>query len=98
MEVPDTLRRKMDLYRTHGRVVRENEELFTPIGWQQVLHGQGVRPAGYNSLVDLMEEKELRNILGDIERVIGKCVNVMPTHKEFIEAVARAGQPNTARR
>jgi tryptophan halogenase len=98
MEVPDTLRRKIDLYRTHGRVVRENEELFTPIGWQQVLHGQGVRPAGYNPLVDLLEEKELRNILGDIERVIGKCVDVMPTHKEFIEAVARAAPPNTARR
>jgi tryptophan halogenase len=98
MEVPDTLRRKIDLYRTHGRVVRENEELFTPIGWQQVLHGQGVRPAGYNPLVDLLEEKELRNILGDIERVIGKCVGVMPTHKEFIEAVARAAPPSTARR
>jgi tryptophan halogenase len=81
----------MDLYKAHGRVVRENEELFTPIGWQQVLHGQGVRAAGYNPLVDLMGDKELRGILGDIERVIGKCVNVMPTHKQFIEAVAKAG-------
>jgi hypothetical protein len=81
MAVPDTLRRKIDLYKAHGRVVRENEELFTPIGWQQVLHGQGVRPGGYHPLVDLMEEKELRDMLGDIERVIGKCVNVMPTHE-----------------
>jgi tryptophan halogenase len=57
-----------------------------------------VRPAGYNPLVDLMGDKELRGMLGDIERVIGKCVDVMPTHKQFIEAVAKAGPPGTARR
>jgi tryptophan halogenase len=46
----------------------------------------------------MMGDKELRGMLGDIERVIGKCVDVMPTHKQFIEAVAKAGPPGTARR
>ena len=87
MDIPATLRRKLDLYRGHGRVVRENEELFTPIGWQQVLHGQGVRAGGYNPLVDLLDEKELADFLGNIERVVGKCVNVMPSHNDFIAAI-----------
>jgi len=87
MDVPDTLRRKLNLYKGHGRVVRENEELFTPIGWQQVLHGQGVRAGGYNPLVDLLDEKELGEFLGNIERVVGKCVNVMPSHNDFIAAI-----------
>jgi tryptophan halogenase len=43
MDIPDTLRRKLDLYKTHGRVIRDNNELFAEVGWQQVLHGQGVR-------------------------------------------------------
>jgi tryptophan halogenase len=30
-------------------------------------------------------------MLGNIERVIGKCVDVMPTHDEFIQAVIAAG-------
>ncbi len=87
MEIPASLRRKLDLYKGHGRVVRENEELFTPIGWQQVLHGQGVRAGGYNPLVDLLDEKELADFLGNIERVVGKCVDVMPSHNEFIAAI-----------
>jgi tryptophan halogenase len=90
MEIPETLRRKLELYKAHGRVVRENEELFTPIGWQQVMHGQGVKAAGYNPLVDLLIEKELADFLGNIGNVVGKCVNVMPTHKDFIAAIVAA--------
>ena len=90
MEIPETLRRKLDLYKAHGRVVRENNELFTEIGWQQVLHGQGVQAQGYNPLADLLDGRELNEFLGNIERVVGKCVGVMPTHKEFIAAIAAA--------
>jgi tryptophan halogenase len=92
MEVPETLRRKIDLYRSHGRVVRENNELFTEIGWQQVLHGQGIRPRAAHPLAGTMEERELGEFLGNIERVVGKCVDVMPSHKDFIAAIARAGK------
>jgi tryptophan halogenase len=94
MDIPETLRRKLDLYKAHGRVVRENNELFTEIGWQQVMHGQGVQAAGYNPLVDLLDGRELAEFLGNIERVVGKCVNVMPSHKEFIAAIAAAKGPN----
>jgi tryptophan halogenase len=90
MPIPDTLRRKLELYKAHGRVVRENNELFTEIGWQQVLHGQGVQAQGYNPLADLLDGRELNEFLGNIERVVGKCVGVMPTHKEFIAAIAAA--------
>ncbi|MGJ7914452.1 tryptophan halogenase family protein [Massilia sp. LXY-6] len=98
MEIPDTLRRKLDLYRSHGRVIRENNELFAEVGWQQVLHGQGVRAQGHHPLAGLLDDRELQAFLGNIEEVIGKCVNVMPSHKDFIAAVVAAGQPGTARR
>jgi tryptophan halogenase len=92
MDVPDTLQRKLDLYRAHGRVVRENNELFADVGWQQVLHGQGVQARGHHPLADLLSEQELRGFLGDIENVVGKCVDYMPSHKEFIEAIVKAGK------
>jgi len=91
MEVPASLQRKLDLYKAHGRVVRENNELFTEIGWQQVLHGQGVRAQGHNPLADLLGDKELADFLANIERVVGKCVDVMPAHKDFVAAVVAAG-------
>jgi tryptophan halogenase len=92
MAIPETLQRKLDLYAAHGRVVRENNELFTPIGWQQVLHGQGLRPRRANPLADLLDGRELVDFLRNIEQVVGKCVNVMPTHREFIAAIVAAGR------
>jgi tryptophan halogenase len=98
MDIPDTLRHKLDLYKTRGRVIRENNELFAEVGWQQVLHGQGVRAEGHHPLAGLLDEKELLGFLGNIEEVIGKCVSVMPSHKEFIDAIVAAGRPGTPRR
>jgi tryptophan halogenase len=86
MEVPATLKAKMDLFQSRGRIVRENNELFSEVGWLQVMHGQGLRPQSYNPLVDLMGEQEILNYLGEIEDVIQKCADYMPTHVDFIKA------------
>jgi tryptophan halogenase len=84
MEVPPSLTRRMDLYRSHGRIFREASELFTEVGWLQVMHGQGLRPTGYNALVDVYTEAQIAEFLAGIDEVIGKCVDVMPRHAEFI--------------
>jgi tryptophan halogenase len=86
MEVPDTLREKMDLYRSRGRIVRIDNELFAEVGWLQVLHGQRVRAEGYHPLADLLSEGEIGEYLGDIASVINQCVNQMPSHAAYIAA------------
>jgi tryptophan halogenase len=86
MEIPDTLRAKMDLWRSRGRIVRVDNELFAEVGWLQVLHGQRVPVAGHHPMADLMDEQEITDYLGDIASVIGKCVDQMPTHEAFIKA------------
>jgi tryptophan halogenase len=91
MPIPDTLRRKMDLWQGHGRLVRDDNELFAEVGWLQVLHGQGIEAGGYHPLVDLLSDAEVAEYLAQIRGVVGKCVDVMPTHKEFIAAVVAAG-------
>lgn len=84
MAVPESLTQRMALYRRHGRIFREGLELFTPVGWLQVMHGQGLKPEGYHPLVDVYGEQEVLDFLQSIESVIGKCVDVMPTHAEYI--------------
>jgi tryptophan halogenase len=91
MAVPATLRRKMDLWQGRGRLVRDDNELFTEVGWLQVLHGQGIAAAGYHPLVDLLREDEVAAYLAQIAGVVAKCVAVMPTHQAFIAAVAATG-------
>lgn len=84
MEIPSTLQKKIDLYQGNGRIFRENNELFAEYSWLQVMHGQGIRPNSYSPLADRIPEAELIDFLEGVEEVIGKCVDRMPTHAEFI--------------
>jgi tryptophan halogenase len=97
MDIPNTLRHKMELFASHGRVRRVNNELFSEVAWQQVMAGQNLVPQGYHPLVDLQDEASIDQYLQDVAGVIRQCVDVMPTHDEFITAIV-AGQPDTARR
>jgi tryptophan halogenase len=84
MSVPATLEHKMTLYRAHGRIVRENNELFSEVGWLQVMHGQGLRARAFHPLAALIDDKEVDEYLENVRATIRKCVGVMPDHGAFI--------------
>ena len=86
MDVPDTLRQRMALYRSNGRLVRDASDLFAELSWLQVLQGQRVQAQGYHPFVDLRSEAEVDEFLDNVAGVIKKCVAVMPTQAEFIAA------------
>ena len=90
MEVPDTLQRKIDLFAANGRIFREDDELFTEESWIQVFLGQGVIPRGYDPLVDIKPEAQVEEYLGNIQRVIARCVGLMPDHAEFVAKTCAA--------
>lgn len=93
MDIPETLRHKMALFRSNGRFVREGNELFTDLSWIQVMIGQRVMPRGYHPFVDLRPAAEIDAFLDHVEGVIAKCVEVMPTQAQFIAVTCAAGKP-----
>jgi tryptophan halogenase len=95
MEVPQSLTERMNLFRSHGRVHREGNELFTKVSWLQVMHGQRIHPKAYHPLTDLLSEDEIQKYLEEVEGVINACVKVMPTHAEFIAKNCAASTPKT---
>jgi tryptophan 7-halogenase len=90
MQVPATLQRKIDLFAANGRIFREDDELFAEESWIQVFIGQGIIPAGYDPLVDIKSEDEIATYLGNIEQVIARCVDVMPSHADYVAKVCPA--------
>lgn len=84
MPIPETLERKIELFRANGRIFRENEELFGVESWLQVMIGQRIRPRSYDPLVDALAPELIERYLADVQKVIERCVAVMPTQKEFI--------------
>ena len=93
MPIPDTLRRKIELFRSNGRIVREGQELFVELSWLQVLVGQRILPRGRHPFADLPPRAEVQELLANIEQVVGKCVGVMPTAADFIAANCKAPAP-----
>ena len=84
MEVPASLQRRMALFRSRGRIVREGGELFAETAWLQVMEGQGLVPESHHALADLIAEDETAEYLGSVQGVIAQCVDVMPTHDDYI--------------
>jgi len=84
MPIPETLKEKIDLFMGHGRIFRENNELFNDNSWFSVLVGQGLRPRGYDPLVDVLPLQELRDRAAHIHSVIGNSAEKMPDHWDFI--------------
>lgn len=90
MDIPDTLRRKIALFEGEGRIFRENTEMFSEASWLQVLVGQGLWPKGYHTLVDVCSEQHIATHLEQVRSVIARCIELMPTHEQFIAANCRA--------
>lgn len=84
MSIPDTLTQKIEQFKRNGRIFRTNNEMFNDLSWLEVMHGQGIRPAAYHPLVDVLSDDEVQKRLESVKAVIERSVDVMPTHEEFI--------------
>jgi len=84
MELPRTLQDKIDVWRSNGRIFRENDELFAEESWIQVFIGQDIMPKSYDPLVGIKSDPQIEQYLGNIAATIQRCVDVMPGHDEYV--------------
>ena len=90
MEIPDSLRYRIDLFRSNGRVTFSDRELFVESNWLSVLTGQMVWPRRYDPLVDVTDVAEIRQRLQRVKMLIEQTAAAMPTHEDFIAKNCRA--------
>jgi tryptophan halogenase len=96
MEIPESLRHRIELFRETGRVFRTPGELFTENSWTQVMLGQGITPRQHHQVADLMGDDELSRFLNGIKSSVNNTVQQLPTHQSYVEKYCRAhdGQGN----
>jgi tryptophan halogenase len=85
MEVPESLSRRMEIYRDSARIFWSSEELFTANSWNQVMLGQGIVPKTYHPVADLMSSEELQRYLSGYRQTIQHFVQSLPTHADFLK-------------
>ena len=92
---PPGLTRKIALWESGGRIVRDHEDLFNETSWLAVLQGQGARARGWHPVADAMPEAQLRARLANVREVIARASDAMPDHAAFLAARA-PGQARAA--
>ena len=90
MSVPETLQRKIELFRSKGRSFREGVELFDVTSWVAVLLGQNVVPNGYDPIADALDETRIAAALEQVRVSYAQAAQALPTHDEFIALTCKA--------
>lgn len=84
MDVPESLTHKMALFAASGRVGRDVDDLFRDASWVQVMLGQGITPAGYDPMADLVVPAQLAEFLANLRTITARAVASLPTHEEYL--------------
>jgi tryptophan halogenase len=96
MDVPDTLRQKIELFRETARVFRRNEELFAENSWVQVMLGQGIEPKAWHPIAGRLNDDELDRLLGMIRQDVTRTVAGLPDHAAYVARYCGAAEPAAA--
>ncbi|HEV2867530.1 MAG TPA: tryptophan halogenase family protein [Allosphingosinicella sp.] len=100
MEVPESLERKIALFRATGQLFRYEDELFSESSWLAVLLGQGIVPRTHARIADTVDPRQAHHMLTRMAQVMRQAAEAMPTHRHYIErhcaAAPAAGTPVAA--
>jgi tryptophan 7-halogenase len=86
MEIPDSLKHRLTLFKRSGGFFKKDGELFNTASWLQVLVGQGLLPQQYHPIVDFMDDAELKQFLDNIKSTTQSTVAKWPHHMDFIRS------------
>ena len=85
LPLTDSLHEKIELFRSHGRILREDTELFPIQSWLSVMIGQGIIPRGHDPMANTLDEQRVVANLEGIRNQVQASADAMPTHQDFIE-------------
>jgi tryptophan halogenase len=87
VEIPDSLRYKIEHFTRTGRLMLETDELFRDASWFSVLVGQNHLPQDYNPLLDAEAAVANAQVLSEQRRVLASAVAAMPTHLDILKRI-----------
>lgn len=85
MPIPDSLRDKIQLFRTRGQLEHNPNQFFSGDSWCSIFEGMNIRPQKYHPLMDAFNSEGLAKSLADGMQNIYASVDAMPSHGDFIQ-------------
>jgi len=87
MEIPESLRKKIEIYRRTGNLFQEPDDLFVDSSWLQVMLGQGIEAQDYHPIANQLTNKQLHDMLENIQKSKRSLVGQFPSHDEFLTTI-----------
>ena len=95
--IPDSLHHKLALFRSQGRLYRNDLDLFAPDSWYAVLEGMNVRPDGFDPRVEASDLAQVMGILEQGAGALAEAANRVPAHSAFIANLISSPNPGLER-
>lgn len=90
MTIPDTLERKLALWKARGQFVRYRWEMFHPASWLAIYAGFDLFPDDHDPAADTMDPTYLARSLKEMRDNIARLVGQTPDHAHFLAALDAA--------
>ncbi len=91
MQVPESLQRRIDMFKERAHAWQADGELFRLDSWTHVMLGQRLQPRAYHQLVQALPDQDLSRLIENIRGTIAQAVDRMPSHQDFIDYYCKAG-------
>jgi tryptophan halogenase len=90
MSIPESLERKINLFKDAGRVFRYDDELFSKASWIAVCLGQGLMPKSNDPIVASLPVEQVQHSLASMQNAMQNTAQKMPTHEQFLKQYGAA--------
>jgi tryptophan halogenase len=87
--IPDTLARKVELWKARGQFVRYRWEMFHPASWLAIYDGFGVLPEQLDPAVEGLDPGQLASSLHQMKASVAETVARTPSHAAFLARLDR---------
>jgi tryptophan halogenase len=91
MDIPDSLRQRIEMYRRTGRIRWRGGELFTDLSWFYIFDGLGMRPDSYDPLLDVVTVSQLGEIMASMASATASAAKAAPSHDTYFAANTTTG-------
>ncbi len=85
MLIPESLKEKIELFQTQGKLYRNPEDLFKDPSWYSVFEGMGIRPKKYDHLVDLTPPDQILSVMNQVASLMQTMALGLPEHADYIK-------------
>ena len=90
MQVPESLQRRIDMFKERAHAWQADGELFRIDSWTHVMLGQRLQPQAYHQLAQVLPDPDLSRLIENIRGTIAQAVDRMPSHQSFLDYYCKA--------